>query len=785
MSAKANTKNKNAKRVLVLLDAHAILHRAFHALPSFTSPQGAPTGALYGFSSMLIKIIRELKPDFIAACYDLPQPTFRHAVYEAYKGKRPKMDEGLALQINKSRDILKAFHIPVYDAPGFEADDIIGTIVSKSKKEKNLKVIIASGDMDTLQLVSGSSVTVYTLKKGVQDTIVYDEVGVKERFGFAPALLPDFKGLKGDPSDNIIGVPGIGDKSATELILKFGSLENIYKILKKDRAKFLNSGIKQRIVALLEEYKEDALFSKELATIRLDAPVAFNVKDAEWGKEYDRANAEKLFRELGFASLLTRLPGITEEVKNFYFPADVKKAKKLSVAFWLLDSRHISAPAEDIVKAVNAKNMEEAETALDGKLAEEGLLDFFKNTEVPLMGILDEMERRGILIDRKILTRFSKKYEKEMDGLEKRICQLADVKFNVGSPKQLSEILYDKLKISTKGIKKTGGGARSTSSPELKKLLSAHLIIEPVLKYRELAKLKSTYLDTLPELADKDSRIHTTYNQAGTVTGRFSSQNPNLQNIPIKSETGREIRRAFIVPSGWKMLSADYSQIELRIAAVLSDDQIMKKAFLEGKDIHAATASAVFNVTEAEVTKEMRRRAKIINFGILYGMGARSLAENLGVALDEAKKYLEEYFEDFSGVKKYIDETKDAAKSAGFVKTLFGRKRYFPELRVLPEYLHHEFLRMAVNAPIQGTAADIMKIAMVRVHRALQKDPEMAQNTRMILQIHDELIFEIKDEWVTKAAQIIRREMEGAYKNDIPLTVDINAGANWADMKKV
>lgn len=785
MSPVANIKNKNAKRTLVLLDAHAILHRAFHALPSFTSPAGMPTGALYGFSAMLIKIIRELKPDFIAACYDLPQPTFRHAAYEAYKGKRPKMDEGLALQINKSRDILRAFNIPIYDAPGFEADDIIGTIVARSKKEKNLKVIIASGDMDTLQLVSGSAVTVYTLKKGIQDTIVYDEAGVKERFGFAPALLPDFKGLKGDPSDNIIGVPGIGDKSATELILKFGSLENIYKVLKKDRKKFLDAGIKPRIVALLEEHEEDALFSKELATIRLDAPASFDIKDAEWGKGYDRAEAEKLFRELGFGSLIVRLPGIAEEAKVFSFPADAQKTKKLAVAFWLLDSRRINAPAEDIVKAMNAKNMEDAETALYGKLSKEGLLDFFTNTEVPLMGILDEMERRGILIDRKILTRFSKKYEKEMIGLEKRICRLAGVQFNVSSPKQLSEVLYDKLKISTKGIKKTGGGARSTSFAELQKLLSVHPIVEPILKYRELAKLKSTYLDTLPGLADKDSRIHTTYNQAGTVTGRFSSQNPNLQNIPVKSETGREIRRAFVVPAGWKMLSADYSQIELRIAAVLSGDKIMKEAFLKGKDIHAATASAVFNVPEKEVTKEMRRRAKVINFGILYGMGARSLAENLGVSLDEAKKYLEEYFEDFSGVKKYIDETKDAAKSAGFVKTLFGRKRYFPELRNLPEYLHHEFLRMAVNAPIQGTAADIMKIAMVRVYRALREDPAMAQNARMILQIHDELIFEVKDEYVTQAAHIIKREMESAYKNEIPLTADLKAGANWADMEKI
>ncbi|MCH7882825.1 hypothetical protein IIA95_00160 [Patescibacteria group bacterium] len=775
-------KNKTKKKLLVILDAHAILHRAYHALPSFTSPKGESTGALYGFSSMLLRIIREFKPDYIVAAYDLAEPTFRHIAYEKYKAKRPKVEEELISQFDRSREILKFFHIPVYEKAGFEADDVIGTVVEKNKKEKNIDIMIASGDLDTLQLVSGKKVQVYTLRKGSEEAI-YDEKAVLDRFGFGPELLPDFKGLQGDPSDNIPGVRGIGEKTAKELIKKFGTLENILKLAKENPEKLKASGIKERIINLLVEGEEEALFSKILGLIRRDAPISFHVKEAQW-KSFDREKLEAFFRELGFFSLLSRLPDGGEGAKSsFKEKIDPKLEKKLSVAAWLLDSRRINITPEEVFHITNTKTTKEAFAWLESELKKEGLKTFFDDIELPLIDILDEMQRTGILIDIPLLKKLSKKYEEEISTLEKKIWKLAGTEFTMNSPKQLSEVLYNRLKINVKGIRKTGTGARSTSFPELKKLKGAHPIIEFIIQYRELAKLKSTYIDALPVLADGASRLHTTFNQAGTVTGRFSSQNPNLQNIPIRTELGRGVRRAFIAPPGHLLLSADYSQIELRIAAILSGDKIMKEAFLKGKDIHQATAAQIFNVEPEKVTSEMRRVAKTINFGILYGMGVRALAENLEISLDEARRFYDEYFQDFSGIKKYIEETKERAQKDGVTKTLFGRRRHFPELQALPEYLRHDYLRMAVNAPIQGTAADIMKMAMIRVYRAIQKDKELAGTIKMVLQIHDELLFEVKKDALEKAARIIKKEMEAVYKNDIPLIVDIRTGANWTDLK--
>ena len=778
-------KSQNPKqKILVLLDAHAILHRAFHALPAFTSPKGELTGALYGFTAMLLKIIRELKSDYLAACYDLPEPTFRHIAYKQYKGKRPKMDAGLAVQINRSRDILKVFGVPVYDASGFEADDILGTIVEQVSSPK-FKIIIASGDLDTLQLVQNKNVVVYTLKKGIQDAIIYDEEGVKERFGFLPKFLPDFKGLKGDPSDNILGVPGIGDKGAAELIQKFGDLEEIYRLLEKNEKKFLAAGFKQRIVNLLKEHKNEAFFSKELAVIRRDAPIKFKLREAAWRGKYRLAEAEKLFQEFGFKSLRERLPGQKSAGRDNVKRVFSKRFKKLQVAAWLLDSRRVNASLEDILAMFGVQSIGEAEKILEEKIKKENLKDFFEKIELPLLDILEETQETGILINSAFLKELSLKYEKEIVGLKKKIWVFAGREFNVNSPRQLGVILFDKLKIPVKSVKKTGGGARSTGFLELQKLRPLHSIIDLILEYRELAKLKTTYLDSLPKLADKNSRLHTTFNQAGTVTGRFSSQNPNLQNIPVKSERGKEIRRAFAAPAGWVLLAADYSQIELRIAALLSDDKIMAKAFLKGEDIHSATASAIFNVLPDKVTAQMRRQAKVINFGILYGMGIRSLAQNLGVTKEEAQKFYDEYFRDFSGIREYIEKTKEKAKNDGFVRTLFGRKRYFPELQNLPPYLHHEFLRMAINAPIQGTAADLMKMAMVATAKVIKKNPFLKDKIKMVLQIHDELLFEVKKEILPKAAELIKKEMEGVYKNKIPFIADISAGPNWAEMEKI
>jgi len=792
---KAKTSKK--QKTLVLLDAHAVLHRAFHALPAFTSPKGEPTGALYGFTAMLIKIIRELKPDYLVACYDLPEPTFRHTAYEEYKAKRPKIDDDLVAQINRSRDILDVFGIPVYDAPGFEADDVIGTVVNQVKKLNakrcTLKAIIASGDMDTLQLVKDNSIVVYTLKKGMNDTIIYDEDQVKERFGFGPEFIADFKGIKGDPSDNIIGVPGIGDKGATTLIQQFGTIEDIYKNIKKNEQKLLDKGIKQRTIELLKEHEEDALFSKELATIRLDAPIKFKTDDAEWNKNFDRTRAEDVLRNFGFMSLVGRLPkgDEAEDKEGKKTPSvstgdDKELEKKLAVAVWLLDSRNTTPDIADILNFAGAKSLRDAEKNLIPRLKKENLYQFFSDVELPLISILDEMQKTGIMIDKKILENLSRQYEKEITSLEKKIWKMAGIKFNVASPKQLAEVLYDKMGISVKGIRKTGGGARSTKFSELEKLVGEHPIASLVIKFRELSKLKSTYIDVLPRLADEGSRIHSTLNQTGTVTGRFSSQDPNLQNIPIKSEAGREIRRAFVAPEGWRLLACDYSQIELRVAAMATGDKVMKEVFLSGEDIHSATAAKIFDVSPNDVTRDMRRMAKVINFGILYGMGVRTLAGNLKISMEEAQNFYDKYFERFEGMKRYVEATKKKAQNLGYVETMFGRRRYFPELkRNLPEYVKSEFLRMAVNAPLQGTASDIIKIAMVNINKKLKKDKKLSGSVKMILQIHDELLFEVRDDSVKDAAIFIKKEMEEAYTNDVPIVADVLAGPNLAELDAV
>ncbi len=754
-----SAKKEKQRKVLVLIDAHAVLHRAFHALPNFTSPKGEPTGALYGFAAFLLKVMREINPDCVAACYDLPEPTFRKIAYEQYKAQRPKMDDTLAPQINRSRDILAAFNIPVYDAPGFEADDVLGTIVEQlfptsdlKSQTSNLKIIIASGDLDTLQLVKNGDVVVYTLSKGIKDAVIYDEKAVKERFGFGPELLPDYKGLKGDPSDNIIGVPGIGDKTATELIVKFGTIEKIYEALKKDKKILEKKGIKPRTIKLLEENEEEAFFSKTLAEIRRDAPVKFSLEDCAWKKSFDspegREKVEALFREFGFRTLIERLPGKGAGVgENAAKPPLEKDAKK---ELW-----------------------DRFENRVPEKL--------FYEVELPLAKILAEMQERGILLDVAYLKKLSKKYHQELEKLRKKIFAMAGGEFNVNSPKQLGEVLFEKLGLRAKGMRKTSTGAPSTNISELMKLKGAHPIIDEIISYRELAKLISTYVDSLPKMVDGNNRLHTTFDQAGTATGRLSSKDPNLQNIPKRTELGRNIRKAFIAEKGFKLASFDYSQIELRIAAILSGDPKMKEVFKNGGDIHAAVASEVFNVPPEKITPEMRRRAKVINFGIIYGMGINALKANIGCSREEARLFYDEYFKDFKGMAEYVESVKKFARKHGYTETLFGRKRYFPEINSPLDYVRKEAERMAVNAPLQGTAADLIKMAMVRIDEAL-KEKGVKENCRMLLQIHDELLFEIKEETIPEAVPLIAEIMEGVYDGDIPMKVHISLGKNWGNM---
>jgi DNA polymerase-1 len=833
------TKEQKSK-TLVLLDAHAIIHRAYHALPEFMSQKGEPTGALYGLSTMLMKIITELKPDYIVACYDLPQKTFRHEAYDAYKAGRAKTDEALVIQLKNSRQIFEAFNIPTYDSPGFEADDILGTIVEKYKKDKKLNIIIASGDMDTMQLVDDKKVQVYTLKKGITDTILYDEDAVMDRFHFKPKMLPDYKGLRGDPSDNIIGIKGIGEKTAESLILNFGTIEEIYKKLsakggpasggKAGEEAFIKAGISPRMIELLKNNEEEALFSKTLATIRTDAPIDFVLPEKTFWESADVKKIEQIFVAFEFRSLIQRLKnffGGRMEKENLK-PAeddarrrshsvlegqalsgrsedsslhhllqanlvDEKKLQEASIALWLINS-DISCPnLQDILLFSNTDSFEIAYEYIFKKLKEKKSDKVYEEIEKPIISIVKKMEDYGILVDKKYFEKLSEEYHKELDILTQKIYKMAGMEFNINSPKQLGEVLFGKLGLKSPGknkVKKNASSGFSTKVSVLEELEEDNEIIKEILAYRELQKLLSTYIDVIPKMAGEDGRLHAKFLQNATTTGRFSSQDPNLQNLPIKTELGKRIRRGFIAKKGYKLGAFDYSQIELRVAAILSGDKNMTQIFSERKDIHAGVASFVFGVPIEKVDSEMRRKAKVINFGIIYGMGVSALRKNLGGTREEAQKFYDNYFHQFSGVRDYLESVKEFACKHTYTETLFGRRRYFPNINSRIPFLKNMAERTATNAPIQGTAtADIIKLAIRYAEEDLEK-AKILDRVNLVLQIHDELVYEIDEGVLGKADQIIKGAMEGVlersylhYKTNIPLLVNSGFGDNFGEVK--
>ena len=795
-------KSKKEIKKLVLFDAHAILHRAFHALPDFATQAGVPTGGLYGLSTMLMRIISDLKPDYMAACYDLAEPTFRKKIYDDYKGKRPKVDDALVPQFDRSRDVFTAFHIPIYDKPGFEADDIIGTIVEQTKNDKSLQVIIASGDMDTMQLIDGDRVVVYTLKKGINDTIIYNEQAVKDRYGFIPALVADYKGLRGDPSDNIIGIPGIGEKTATDLIVNFGGIEDIYKKLNKSEEAFLKAGIKHRIVDLLKEHEEEALFSKTLATIRRDAPIEFSLPAEEWRTSFDPNQVEKIFAELEFRSLRNRVKtlisaaGVTtalledddnqseSDTKNTVsvkeeLPADWAE---VAIAIWLINSDLTNPTLEDLRRITKQRDYDGAKKILLEEIKKRELDRVYYDIELPLIPIIKQAEDKGILVDLAYLKKLSADYHKQLDQLTKKIYDVAGEEFNLNSPKQLGEILFDKLKLGVKGLKKTAGGARSTRESELEKLKDSHPVIADILDYRELQKLLSTYIDSIPQLVDAGGRLHTHLNQTGTSTGRMSSSSPNLQNIPAREGLGNAVRDAFIAAPGHKLLALDYAQIEMRILALMSGDEVLIDTFKKNKDIHGTVAARVFGVEERAVTKEMRRRAKVINFGIIYGMGVNALRVNLGSTRGEAQEFHDNYFNTFPKIKKYFDGVKEGAYELGYTKTFFGRRRYFPMIKSRLPFVRATAERMAMNAPLQGTGADIVKIAMSRADSAI-KENHWEKKVSLLLQVHDELIYEVEEGLEDRAAEVIGEAMSSALVAAVPLVVSHKSGRRWGELK--
>jgi DNA polymerase-1 len=783
---------------LALLDAHAILHRAYHALPDFSTTKGEPTGALYGLSAMLIKIIEDLKPDFIVACYDVKGPTYRHEAYKEYKAGRKKAEDDLVAQIINSRNIFNALNIPIYDKPGFEADDILGTITEQLKKEKGLEIIIASGDMDTMQLVRGEEVKVYTLKKGINDTIMYDEKAVYDRFGFGPELIPDYKGLRGDPSDNIPGVKGIGEKTATILVKTFGSIENLYHELESGHdEKFKSAGLTPRLVQSLKENKEEAEFSKTLATIRRDVPIDFVFPEKTFKENLDLKKINALWRELEFRTLPQRFekamgvstaPAGSEEGSepDPASPAGAVELEKTALALWLVDSSITNPKMDDVLHFASTNNFEVAKETIFAELNRRNLKKVYEEIELPLIPIVRKMEERGIRINRDLLKELSKKYRAGLEILEKKIWNEAGGEFNINSPKQLGEFLFDKLGLKVKNQKKTSLGARSTKESELEKMRDMHPVVPMIFEYRELAKLLSTYIDAIPPLLDQNDRLHTHFLQSGTTTGRMASQEPNLQNIPVKSGLGRAIREAFIAEEGFKLVALDYSQIELRIAAFLSGDQKLIEIFKKGEDVHASVASFVFRVPTEKVTPEMRRRAKVINFGIIYGMGVLALKQNLGSTREEAQKFLDDYFSTFSTLADYLERVKEQTAEKGYTETLFGRRRYFEGIKSKISYIKAQAERMAINAPIQGTGADIIKLAMVRVQEHLE-NKKLEKDVFPLLQAHDELIYEIREEKAEEVAKKVKRIMESVVDikdtKGIPMKVETHIGENWGELK--
>ena len=781
--------NKEKHKKLVLLDAHAILHRSYHGMPEMTDREGRPTGALYGYINMISRIKNDLKPDYIAACYDLPRPTFRHLAYDNYKGHRTETDQALKTQIQESYDVCKALNIPVYTCEGFEADDLLGTIVeivSQRAEYIDIETIIASGDMDTMQLI-GPKVKVYTLKKAAE-TVLYDRAAVVARYGFTPIQIPDYKAIAGDSSDNIIGVPGIGIKGATELIQKYDSLENIYKIIEKKSFDFKEAGMKERMYRLLIEHKDGAEFSKTLATIRRDAPIDFTL--TPW--IVNREDYALICDRFGFKSLRNKFDDYMEAVPASNLsksePANIISLKE-SIDYQreatmvnLLNSEMVNLQTEEeqeaLIEKLKAENIKEEAAIKNGINT---LYDYYKIIEEPLFKIINEMYDNGIQVSKEILLEQSHKLHILIDVLQKQIYEAAGTEFNINSPKQLGEILYDKLNLGHK-IKKTKTGQKSTGIEMLNSMRGEHEIIPHIISYRELFKLVSTYIDTLPNFIKEDGRIHSRLVLNGAATGRFSCEHPNLQNLPARRGQGMEIRKAFQAGKGKKFISLDYSQIELRLAALLSGDVNLIQIFRDGIDVHAGVAALVYNKSASEINSDERRHAKAINFGILYGMGVTALRDSMGVDRIVAQQFYDRYKDSFPTLMAYLEKVKIDAREIGYTTTLFGRRRHIPLLRSALPFMRAAGERIAINAPVQGTGAEIVKFAMVDITQSIS----IKSDVKLLLQIHDELIFEINENDNVSAVQI-KEIMETVLVRRgidiVPIVVGVSEGHDMFELK--
>jgi DNA polymerase-1 len=883
---------------LFLIDGSSYLYRAFFAIGHLSNSKGVPTNATYGFTQMLLKVLKEHRPDYLAVIFDSKAPTFRSEVYKEYKANRPAMPEGLAPQIPYIKKIIEGYRIALLEMEGFEADDLIGTVAKKLESE--VDVVVITGDKDILQLVSDRIQVYDTMKEkrfGVEEVV--------ERFGVSPEQVVEVMGLAGDAIDNIPGVPGIGEKTAIQLIKTYGSIENLLAHVEEIPQKKMKEN--------LRTHGDLARLSRQLATIHTDVPVNSQLKDFSLFPP-DLKNLKEIFKELEFNRLIkelldqkvpppsgrdyclitdrNQLFALLEDLrKNAIFSIDLEttspypmwadlvgislsnvphqasyiplghqggKTQQLPLSWtleqlrpiledtevkkvgqnikydWIVLKRYgihlqgiegdtmiasyllnptkhnhnLSEIAQEYLdrsvtnykevvgigmKAVTFDQIElekardysceDADVTLQlshllfPKLKEEGFKDLFDRVEMPLVMVLAKMEMNGVKIDLDLLQEYSKEIETQLQQKMDRIYAFAGEVFNINSSQQLGKILFDKLKLPV--VKKTKTGA-STDVEVLTKLSLHHDLPFEILSYRNLNKLKSTYVDALPKLIHpKTGRVHTSYNQTVTATGRLSSSDPNLQNIPIRTEEGNRIRQAFVPEKGWLLVSADYSQIELRILAHLSEDETLIKAFQNEEDIHARTASEIFEVPIEKVTSSMRREAKVINFGIIYGMSAYGLSQQLGIEPKVAQDYIDDYFKKYTGVQAYIEKSLKEARQKGYVMTLLHRRRYLPDIDSPTVVVRQAAERMAVNTPLQGTAADIIKVAMIRIQNRIA---ESGLATKMIMQVHDELVFEVPEEELQKAIPIIQKEMETVMDLSVPLKISIDSARNWAEM---
>ncbi len=859
MKNKQGEAMREAAKKLMIIDGNSIVNRAFYGIRMLNAPDGTPTNGVYGFLAIFHRLLEEQKPDGVCVTFDVHAPTFRHEMSEAYKATRRAMPDELQVQMPILKDVLDAMGVRRYELAGWEADDLLGTM-ARICEEAGWDCRLVTGDKDSFQLISDKTYVVHIkTRMGQSETIEYDPARFREEYGFEPVRMIDLKSLMGDSSDNIPGVPGIGEKTALDLLHRFGSLDGVYENLE-------DASIKPGQRKKLAEGADSARESFVLATIRRDAPIEFQPEDGLWtlspssalydifkrlgfGRFIDKwglthgegaspaaeaphlprveADAEEIARRLEAAEHVAVLPveGLDvlelcdgeavftlnwaetgfafNELLGTLFSPKVKKfshhIKELmrllleeglstegfvfdtALAAYLLDATASDYPLERLSVKYLGRECGGAEAAyalydaLPGKLEELGMHELYYGIELPLCPVLAEMERSGFLVDRKALYDFGQSLTERIAALQGSIWERAGGEFNIQSPKQLGEVLFERLMLPAGKKTKTGW---STNADVLERLRDKHPIVGEVLEYRELTKLKSTYTDGLLKTIQPDGRIHTTFQMTVTDTGRLSSREPNLQNIPIRRELGAGIRRMFVAGPGRVLVDADYSQIELRLLAHISGDETMQNAFRSGEDIHAVTASQVFGVPLSEVTHAQRSSAKAVNFGIVYGQSGFSLAQDLNVPVKEAQAYINTYMAKYHGVREYMASAIEQGREQGYVSTLFGRRRYLPELASSNFNLRSFGERVARNMPIQGTAADVMKLAMIRVWTRLKRElPE----ARLLLQVHDELIVECPAEQAEAAAAVLTEEMEHAAAYSVPLTADAGCGHSWAD----